>query len=320
MKEITISKFDEGKRVDKYVRSFLNKAPLSFIYKLFRKKDIKINNKPIDISYILKENDILRIYVNDEQLKEFNKPKNIEKIKSDLDIIYEDENILVINKPRGILIHGDEDEKRITLTNKVLNYLYNKKEFNPANNSFTPSPAHRLDRNTSGIVIFGKKVTILQELFKLFQKKDSLSKHYYLLVEGVIKKDGVLDFPLSKDETKGIVKVSESGKTAITKYCVKENFLDKTLIDAELITGRTHQLRVHFAYFKHPICGDSKYGDFAKNKKFKKEFAFDDQFLHAYSLEFKELNGQLKYLSGKKFIAKLPYNEEEILNKLRGTK
>lgn len=320
MKEITITKIDEGKRADKYVRSFLSEAPLSFIYKLFRKKDIKVNNKPIDIAYLLKEHDVLKIYVTDAQLEEFNKPKVIKNVKYNLDIVYEDENILILNKPRGILIHGDEEEKRLTLSNQVLNYLYAKGEYEPNSHNFTPSPAHRLDRNTSGIVVFGKKNTILQELYELFKNKDAIEKHYYLLVEGIIKKNGVLNYPLLKDESKGVVRVDKNGKTALTEYVVKENFANKTLIEANLITGRTHQLRVHFAHFNHPICGDKKYGNYDANKVFKKKYDFDDQFLHAKSISFHDVGGQLSYLNGREFIAKLPKIEEDIITSLRGNK
>ncbi len=319
MKEIIITKQDEGKRIDKYVRKILPDAPLSFIYRLFRKKDIKINNKPKDISYILKDQDVLRIYVTDKQLEEFAKPKEMRQVKVNLDIIYEDENILIINKPRGILIHGDANEKRMTLSNQVLNYLYAKGEYDPTNKGFVPGPAHRLDRNTSGIVIFGKKTTILQELFELFKNRDAISKYYLLLVNGVIKKDGIIDAPLLKDEEKGLVKVdfSSDSKTAITKYYVRKNYSKYTLIESELVTGRTHQLRVHFAYINHPICGDSKYGDFSLNKQFSKEYNFNNQFLHAYKIEFKEIKGQLSYLSNKIFNASLPKEEESILERIK---
>ena len=131
MKEILIKKEFSNQRADKFVRKFLNDAPLSFIYKLFRKKDVKVNKHWIKQNYILQENDLLEIYVSDAQLLEFNNPKKIENIQVNLNIIYEDKNILVVNKPTGILIHGDENEKRITLSNKFLSYLYNINEFNP---------------------------------------------------------------------------------------------------------------------------------------------------------------------------------------------
>ena len=171
---IKISKQEANQRIDKYVKKYLNEAPLSFIYKLFRKKDVKINKHWVKENYILQEDDELSIYINDQQLEEFNKPIEIEKVDLTHPIIYEDENIIVVDKPRGLLVHGDENEKSVTLTNEVINYLYYKGEFNPKNKGFVPAPAHRLDRNTSGIVMFAKNLVSLQELQELFKSKDNL--------------------------------------------------------------------------------------------------------------------------------------------------
>ena len=323
MKEISISHKEAGKRVDKFVRQYLSDAPLSYIYKLFRIKDIKVNGKPINISYILKENDVLRIYVPDEKLEEFIKVKPFYKVKSDIQIIYEDENVLFVAKNKGILVHGDQDEKRLTLTNQVLNYLANKGEYDPSSHGFCPSPVHRLDRNTSGIVAFGKNLESLQELFKLFKTHEEISKDYIALLEGKLTKDGEISFPLKKDEKKGMVfvtPIAKGGKEAISQYWIMENFKDKTLVQARLITGRFHQLRAHFAYIGYPICGDAKYGDFAKNKIFEKEYQYKNQFLHARSLSFGKIEGKLSYLSNQEFIMELPRKEQEILEKLRGNK
>ena len=126
MKEILITKENSNQRIDKFIRKFLNEAPLSLIYKTFRKKDIKINGKPVKENYILCEGDVLRVYISDEKINEFNKPKDISKINCSLNIIYEDQNILIVFKPKGILTQGDSTEKRMTLSNQVLSYLYNK--------------------------------------------------------------------------------------------------------------------------------------------------------------------------------------------------
>ncbi len=320
MKEITITSKESGQRIDKYIRKLLNDAPLSYIYRLFRVKDIKVNGKKADISYILKENDIVRIFVTDDKLKEFSSSKPIEKIKGTLNIIYEDENILIINKPRGILIHGDEKEKRITLSNIVLNYLYEKGEYQPNNHSFIPSPCHRLDRNTSGIVVFGKNMESLQQLFDLFKEKNEIEKKYIALVKGIDINDGEINLPLLKDEKTGIVKVtsiSNGGKKSLTKYTVIDRFKDCSLVLATLVTGRTHQLRVHFSSIKHPIIGDAKYGNFNINRQFEKKYNFKDQFLHAYQLSFKDLDGKLHYLSNKVFTCDLPKNEKHIIDLLK---
>ncbi|MGM9858268.1 MAG: RluA family pseudouridine synthase [Bacilli bacterium] len=316
----TINAKDCNQRVDKYVRKVLNEAPLSFIYKIFRKKDIKVNDKRIDIDYILKENDIIKIYVTDEQLASFNKPKKYELSNFNLDIIYEDENILIVNKPKGLLVHSDDKDNKATLDKYVISYLISKGEYDPKiDQGFIPGPAHRLDRNTSGIVIFGKNLPALQQLLELFKDKEEIDKYYYVLVNGKIMKDGVINVPLLKNEKTGMVKVStlaNGAKTAVTEYFIRKHFGNFTLLEVKLITGRTHQIRVHMAHIGHPIVGDSKYGDFNVNKEFNQKFDYSSQFLHAYKIKFKNLSGVLNYLSNKEFICELGKKEREILAKL----
>ena len=320
MKSFTISNKDANQRVDKYVKKCLSNAPLSFIYRLFRKKDIKINSHWVKENYIIQEGDVISIYLTDEQFAEFNKPKEITKLPLSHPIIFEDENILIINKPRGLLVHGDNSEKRITLTNEVLSYLYSKGEYDPKNNSgFTPAPAHRLDRNTSGLVVYAKTLPVLQELEDLFKDKKEIEKHYLALVVGELFNDLEIDYPLKKDPNSGLVKVTsikDGGKTALTYVHPKKHYSGFTLVDVDLITGRTHQIRVHLSATKYPVVGDAKYGDFKTNKEFKDLYKFENQFLHAYSLKFKKLSGPLSYLSNKEFVAPLPSKEEEILSKL----
>lgn len=321
MKEIIITKENEGQRADKFIRKFLNDAPLSFIYKVFRKKDVKVNGHWITIDYILKNNDVLRIYVTDEQLKEFNNPKPIEKIKFNHEIVYEDENILIVNKPRGLLVHGDSEEKRITLANQVLNYLYSKGEYDPKNSlGFTPAPAHRIDRNTSGLVVFGKTIKALQLLLDMFKDKESLEKTYLALVVGKLDKIGTINAPLIKDSKSGLVHVdfqNKFAKTAISEYEVEQYFKDYTLVNVKILTGRTHQIRAHMKYINHPVVGDGKYGDFAVNKIFKNEFGFENQFLHARKITFINAKDELSYLNGKTFIAKLSDDEAKIIKLLK---
>ncbi len=322
MKEILITKENANQRADKFIRKFLNEAPLSFIYKTFRKKDVKVNGKWIKENYILKENDLLRIYVTDEQISEFNKPVDVSKVnlKTNIDIVYEDENILIVNKPKGILSHGDNSEKRITLSNMVLSYLYNKGEFKNDGESYKPSPVHRLDRNTSGLVIFAKNLFSSQIMLDLLSKHEEIIKTYLVLTfNKPMQEEGVIDAPLFKDASSGFVKIGkiENGaKEAKTLYKVIDSKKDYSLIKASLITGRTHQLRVHFASIGCPIVGDEKYGDFKKNKLFEKEFDYRTQFLIAYSLTFKDVPGELSYLSNKTFKAKISEKELGILRKI----
>ena len=322
MKEVLITKENSNQRVDKFIRKYLNDAPLSFIYKTFRKKDVKINGKWVKENYILKENDLLRIYISDEQLNEFNKPIDISKInyQNEINIVYEDNNILIVNKPKGILIHGDKGEKRKTLANSVLSYLYKKGEFKNDGTSFIPSPTHRLDRNTSGLVVFAKNVLASQEMMNLFKTHEAIKKTYLLLAFNSTKnKEGEISFPLIKDSKNGFVRVGkleEGAKEAKTLYKVIDENNDYSLIEATLITGRTHQLRVHFSAINLPIVGDEKYGDFAKNKIFEDKYQYRTQFLIAYKLSFGEVNGELSYLSHRSFKAALSRKEEEILKKL----
>lgn len=322
MKEVLITKENSNQRVDKFIRKYLNDAPLSFIYKTFRKKDVKINGKWVKENYILKENDLLRIYISDEQLNEFNKPIDISKInyQNEIDIVYEDNNILIVNKPKGILIHGDKDEKRKTLANSVLSYLYRKGEFKNDGTSFIPSPTHRLDRNTSGLVVFAKNVLASQEMMNLFKTHEAIKKTYLLLAFNSTKnKEGEISSPLIKDSKNGFVRVGkleEGAKEARTLYKVIDENDNYSLIEATLITGRTHQLRVHFKAINLPIVGDEKYGDFAKNKIFEDKYQYRTQFLIAYKLSFGEVHGELSYLSHRRFKATLSQKEAKILKKL----
>ena len=321
MKEIKISNSQAEQTVFKFVKKYLNEAPLSFIEKLFRIKDVKINGKRVSKSEIIHEGDVVQIYVSDKQLQEFNKPTDITLIKNMPQIIYEDENILVCSKPKGLLVHGDEHEKRMTLSNMVLSYLYQKGEYNPrVSNGFTPGPAHRIDRNTSGIVIFGKNIKSLQALEDMFKERDNIHKFYLALVCGTLTKGGKIDLPLLKDEEKGVVvvkPVSQGGKEALTEFKIVENFKYYTLVEASLITGRTHQIRVHFQGIKHPLVGDGKYGNIQINRIFEKKYKYNGQFLHAYKMRFDKIEGVLSYLSNKEFICPLNEKEENIIKEIR---
>lgn len=320
MKEITISELNQGQRADKFVRKYLNDAPLSFIYKLFRIKDVKVNDKRIPASYILQCGDRMKIYVTDAQLEDFAKPVIRPEVSASLTVLYEDENLLLVNKPSGLLVHGDSREKRRTLSNMVLNYLYSKQEYAPTNPGFVPSPCHRLDRNTSGLVVFAKNFEALKEMEELFKVKEELKKEYLVLVAGRVTGSGSIDAPLYKDEQAKKVSVrpeSRGGKAALTKYESLEVFHDCSLLRAQIITGRTHQIRVHFSSVHHPVIGDAKYGNFSINKRFEDRFAYSHQFLHAWKIAFGTVTGKLSYLSNCRFTCPLPERENGILNQLK---
>lgn len=321
MVEVTIDRNNAGQKAEKFVRKYLSEAPLGYIYKAFRKKDIKLNGHWIPKDAILKEGDVLRVYVTDEQLADFKKPRVVEKKAFPYQIIYEDPNVLIVNKPRGLLVYGDDKGSRATLGNAVLDYLYFKGEYDPNNNSFTPSPAHRLDRNTSGLLIYGKTDAALKELTDLFKDRDQIEKRYLALVLGDVTEDGSIDKPLKKFPESGRVKVcplSEGGKTALTRYHVVKRYGKYTLLELELVTGRTHQIRVHLAAIGHPVVGDEKYGDFPDCRYVKALTGLDSQFLHASKMIFKKPGGVLSGLDGRTFVAPMPEAVEQAIAKLTG--
>jgi 23S rRNA pseudouridine955/2504/2580 synthase len=323
MKEIIIDSKNSGQKAEKFVRRYLSEAPLGYIYKAFRKKDIKANGHWIHKDYVLQEGDVVRIYVTDQQLADFSKPREATKANLPYPIIYEDEQVLLVDKPAGLLVIGDEDEKRNTLGRKVLDYLYFKGEFDPNNHAFVPAPAHRLDRNTAGLVVFGKTDAALKELEELFKDRSEIEKRYTALVSGILKGKGEIDAPLKKNPESGLVSVTpieNGGKASLTRYVVQENFGDSTLVEAELVTGRTHQIRVHFQSIEHPIIGDGKYGDFAANRLYKSLYGFDHQFLHATSIRFKNVGGILSALAGKTFVSPLSQEEQHLIETLRAKK
>lgn len=316
MNEVKITNKDKGQRIDKFVRKYLNDAPLSFIYKLFRKKDIKVNGKKVDINYIIEENDIIQIYLKEDLLKEFNKPKQIEKEKINLDIIYEDDNLLMINKDQNVLVHeGEENKKANTLNNMILNYLLSKGEYSPSD-TYTPSCVHRLDRNTSGIIIASKNLETSKILLELFKDKDNLEKYYIALTKGKTKDKDIINKRLLKDEKKKTVTVSNQGLEAITEYKRITHNENYSLLKVKLLTGRTHQIRVHLNSINHPLINDEKYGDYKANKEFAEKYNYKYQFLHSYIIKFKDMPNKLKYLENKVFTAPLKKEQKNILLKL----
>ena len=220
-------------------------------------------------------------------------------------IIFEDQNILIVNKPRGLLLQQDGDDSHPSLDKMVSEYL---KE--------TAMPVHRLDKDTSGLCVFAKNKKTADELGKIFNDHSQIEKHYITLVSGQINEDGVVDAPLRKsfERKKMVVAPLKSGaKEAITKYHPIEQFKDYTLLDIQLLTGRTHQIRAHMSYIRHHVVGDVKYGDYKINNIFKRDFGFENQFLHAYKLKFLDLKGPLNYLKNREFSVDLPLELQEIL-------
>ena len=321
MLELEVRPSSEGQRLLKFVKAYLREAPLSFIYRLFRKKDVKVNGHWEKEDFVLSSGDRVRIYVTEEQLADFRRKRDVlEPRELPYPILYEDDDILIVDKPSGLLVMGDSKGSRNTLARAVLSHLmwegcYKGEE------GFTPSPAHRLDRNTGGLVCFGKTDRGLKALTALFQEKEEVEKVYLALAKGVPSpREGSIDAPLLKDEKHGFVKVasiSEGAKTARTLYRVVESFSEVSLVECKIITGRTHQIRVHLAHIGNPIVGDAKYGDFALNRAFKERYGWEHQFLRARSLSFGEVEGVLAPLRGRAFLSKLSLREERLLSALR---
>ncbi|MGI6020264.1 MAG: RluA family pseudouridine synthase [Lachnospiraceae bacterium] len=339
MTEITIKQSDGGQRFDKYLFRYLNKAPKSFVYKMLRKKNILLNGKKSDGSTILKDGDVIRLFLSDDTLlllSEHKKEKPEEKGKNrgqkkesnkktavDISkmVLYEDRDILLINKPAGILVQRSEGPD--SLTEYVRDYL-NKNGY--SEELFKSSPANRIDRNTTGIVMFGKTMAGLQYLTDIIRDK-SAEKIYYVLVKGRISRTLDEYAYLSKDGSKNTVTVRKYGgegydmiHTSFSPVC---DLGDYTLLEARLFTGKTHQIRAHLAFLGFPVVGDKKYGNGDVNRIFAGKYHLKSQFLHSYKTVFPESSRYDEYLDSKETVkgmavtAPLPEKFERIINCLK---
>ncbi|MEG0367741.1 MAG: RluA family pseudouridine synthase [Coprobacillus sp.] len=318
MKTLRIDENHANQRIDKYLKKLLCQAPSQLIYKMLRKKDVKVNGIKVKESYILQLNDEVELFLYEDKFQEYTQPTTIFDLKITFDVLYEDEHILVVNKPSGLLVHEDINEDMNTLSNQVLTYLYQKGEYDPQTSlGFTPGPVHRLDRNTSGIVIFGKKMRALQDLNEMIKKRHCIDKTYLTICKGYMPSSDLVGY-MKKESDQSLVKVvSKTTPGALTMHTIVENIQGNqnySLLKVKLITGRTHQIRVHLSSEGHPIIGDSKYGDFELNKYMKKKYHLDHQFLHAYQIQFVKPIGCLKYLQDNVIVSHLPKNLSKIKN------
>lgn len=306
MTEVVIKQNDAGQRADRFLsKAYPNlKAPL--VCKLMRKKRIKLNGAKTEPNVILKAGDVFRFYLSEELLsKELKAEKtDFREVSSDINIVYEDENILLVDKPAGLVVHEDNDNSSDTLINRILSYLYHKGEYVPAEeNSFAPSLANRIDRNTSGIVIAAKNAESLRILNQKVRDRE-IRKLYVCAVRGIPEpRDTTLTAYLKKIPEENRVIVCDTPKagflTIKTKYRVLKSAGELSLVEVDLLTGRTHQIRAHFAHIGHALLGDGKYGDNSFNKK----YGAKAQALCAYKIifEFSTDGGALNYLNGKEF-------------------
>lgn len=318
MVNITITENEAGQRLDRFLKKYLKRAPLSAIYKIIR-KDLKVNGKRAKEDTVLELGDELTFYMPQERFDEMAKPVKKRKAKRQFHIAYEDDNVLIVEKPWGLLTHGDSHEKKNTLMNQVCGYLQEKGEYDPATErTFTPSPVNRLDRNTTGLVIFGKNAQALRLLTKLIRERDHISKYYITIVSGNFTKPITIQESLEKIGEKNTVHVVADGEglSATTVVRPLEKGKGYSLIEVELVTGRTHQIRAHLSHKGYPLIGDSKYGDFRVNEKIKK-FGLTTQLLHAYRLEFGQMPEELAELDGLVVKAQIPEEFEKIWTKLK---
>lgn len=322
MKEIIISSLEENQRIDKFLLRYMNNASKGFIYKMFRKKNIELNGRKVIGNEILKKDDVIKMFLSGSTIDKFMLPFVIKNNNGEVSVIYEDENILICNKPVGVLSHSQVKEDEDTMIDRIISYLNKKGEIVVNKEStFKPAICNRLDRNTSGIILCGKNLPAVQHLNDIF-KNNKVEKYYKTIVKGNIHKKGVIETYYTKDfkNNKASVfnKKKDSGRYKRVKteyYPIKVN-KEYTLLEIKLITGKSHQIRVHLQSINHEVVGDTKYGDIPINNYLKSKIGLKHQLLHSDRVIFKDETGFLNYLNNKHFIAPLPNIFEKTLKLL----
>ncbi len=317
MREIVIEKNEAGQRLDKFLAKYMNEASKSFFYKMMRKKNITLNGKKCEGNEKLAEGDVVKLFLAEDTIEKFSSVQVQAVRKVNLDILYEDDEIILVNKPAGMLSQKAKETDE-SLVEYLIDYLLGSGKLTESGlRAFRPSVCNRLDRNTSGIVAAGKSLAGLQMLSGVFKDR-SIHKYYQCLVSGEIRDVKTVDGWLLKDEKKNQVRIltdveakrfggkggDEEPKRIRTKYEPIATDGRFTLLRVTLLTGRSHQIRAHLASLGHPIVGDSKYGGVSKVNPSGRTVKY--QLLHSYRLEFPKLAEPFAYLSGRVFEAPLP--------------
>ncbi len=312
MREFTIGKNDADQRLDRFLSKAMPLLPPALLQKYIRIKRVKCNGGRCQRDQRLREGDVLQLYINDEF---FEQPREdnlfLTLFQPKLNILYEDENILLADKRPGLVVHADETEKVNTLINHIQAYLYQKREWNPKwENAFAPALCNRIDRNTGGIVIAAKNAEALRILTAKIRDREITKKYLCVILGRMDPPQGRLDCFLLKDEGRKQVSVYHrpvpNGKSAATLYRTLQTHGELSLVEAELLTGRTHQIRASFADAGHPLLGDGKYGRGEVNRR----YGETRQALYSYSLrfDFPTDAGILEYLRGRTFtVPQVPF-------------
>lgn len=315
MREFKINKNDAGQRLDKFVQKTVKGIPLSLMYKAIRLKKIKVNRKRAEQKQMLLEGDVVQMFLSEDLFSDKISSNELFTIRPEVNVVYEDEKILIANKPTGVLVHsGDGDGKvsgdgnandRNTLIYHIQAYLAQKGEYKPdEENSFAPALCNRIDRNTCGMVISAKDAEALREINERI-RENYITKKYLCAVHGKPPRanDTLVAFHV-KDSRTNLVRIYDrevrGAKEIVTKYKVIDynKKINASLLEIELVTGRTHQIRAHLSFIGCPLLGDGKYGQIEKDKK----LGYKYQALCAYKLRFESTNDQLSYLNNKTLV------------------